>query len=80
MVYQLFHLKKIEDKFPIDKFTMFIAIGYSELNKKREKVFNEAKDKGYELLSYVIQAQNYGMILRWEKNALFLKIMLFNHQ
>ena len=32
---------------------MFIAIGYSELNKKREKIFNEAKNKGYELLSYV---------------------------
>ena len=45
--------EKIEDKFPIDKFTMFIAIGYSELNKKREKIFNEAKNKGYELLSYV---------------------------
>ena len=45
--------EKIEDKFPIDKFTMFIAIGYSELNKKREKIYNEAKNKGYELLSYV---------------------------
>ena len=45
--------EKIEDKFPIDKFTMFIAIGYSELNKKREKIFNKAKNKGYELLSYV---------------------------
>lgn len=45
--------EKIEDKFPTDKFTMFIAIGYSELNKKREKIFNEAKKKGYELLSYV---------------------------
>ena len=45
--------EKIEDKFPIDKFSMFIAIGYSELNKKREKVFIEAKNKGYELLSYV---------------------------
>lgn len=45
--------EKIEDKFPIDKFTMFIAVGYSELNKKRERIFNEAKNKGYELLSYV---------------------------
>jgi len=45
--------EKIEDKFPVDKFTMFIAVGYSELNKKREKIFIEAKNKGYELLSYV---------------------------
>ena len=45
--------EKIQGEFPIDKFTMFIAIGYSELNKKREKIFNEAKSKGYELLSYV---------------------------
>lgn len=43
----------IEEQYPADKFSMFIAIGYSELNKKRERVFNEAKAKGYELLSWV---------------------------
>jgi len=32
---------------------MFIAIGYHDLNRIRQKKYNEAKKKGYELISYV---------------------------
>ncbi len=32
---------------------MFIALAYSEMNKKRRKFFDEAKNKGYELYSYI---------------------------
>ena len=32
---------------------MFIALAYSEMNKKRAKFFEEAKNKGYELYSYI---------------------------
>lgn len=38
---------------PPDKFTLFVAVGYSENNKKRARIFAEAKEKGYKLLSYV---------------------------
>ena len=45
--------ENIEEKFPPSEFSMFIALAYSEMNKKRTKFFNEAKNKGYELYSFV---------------------------
>jgi sugar O-acyltransferase (sialic acid O-acetyltransferase NeuD family) len=45
--------ENIEEKFPPDEFSMFIALAYSEMNKKRTKFFNEAKNKGYELYSFI---------------------------
>ena len=43
----------VENIYPCAKFDMFIAIGYTNMNKKRAKVFDEAKTKGYKLISYV---------------------------
>ena len=43
----------IEETFPPSDFSMFIALAYSEMNKKRTKFFDEAKGKGYELYSFV---------------------------
>lgn len=45
--------ENIESVYPPGEFQMFIAIGYSDMNKKREKIFNQAKTKGYELVSYI---------------------------
>lgn len=45
--------EKIESMYPSDKFCMFIAIGYTNLNKKRANVYHKAKSKGYELLSFI---------------------------
>lgn len=45
--------ENIEKEFPSSKFGMFIAIPYSNLNKTRAKIFDEAKSKGYNLISYV---------------------------
>ncbi len=45
--------EKIETVYPPSEFQMFIAVGYSDMNKKRAKIFAEAKTKGYELVSYV---------------------------
>ena len=45
--------ENIEEKYPPEKFSMFIALAYSDMNKKRAKFFDEAKSKGYELYSYV---------------------------
>jgi len=43
----------IEKTYPPEKFTIFVAIGYSDMNEKRAKIFKEAKSKGYTLLSYI---------------------------
>jgi len=45
--------ENIEEKFSPDEFSMFIALAYSEMNKKRTKFFDEAKNKGYELYSFI---------------------------
>ena len=39
--------------FPPDEFGMFIAIGYSKLNRLRESKYHEARERGYALASYV---------------------------
>jgi len=43
----------IEKSYPPDKFDMFIAIGYSNVNKVRANKYYEAKNKGYKLISYI---------------------------
>jgi sugar O-acyltransferase (sialic acid O-acetyltransferase NeuD family) len=45
--------EEIEKKFPPDRFSMFIAIPYTDMNQVRAKIFTEAKEKGYQLISYV---------------------------
>ena len=45
--------ENIKETFPPTEFSMFIALAYSEMNKKRAKFFNEAKNKGYELYSFI---------------------------
>ena len=43
----------IEEKYSPGEYEMFIALGYTDMNKKRAKFFKEAKDKGYNLISYI---------------------------
>lgn len=43
----------IEETFPPDKFDMFVALSYKNLNKIRAEKYYEAKKKGYKLVSYV---------------------------
>ena len=45
--------ENVEKEYPPEEFSMFIALAYSEMNKKRRKFFDEAKNKGYELYSYI---------------------------
>ena len=43
----------IERRYPCQQYDMFIAVGYSDMNRKRARFFEEAKDKGYNLMSYI---------------------------
>lgn len=43
----------IDETFPPDKYFMVIAIGYKDLNKLRQSVYNSAKSKGYDLPSFI---------------------------
>lgn len=45
--------EEIMHLYPSNEYKMFIALSYSNLNKVREAKYNEAKQNGYELVSYI---------------------------
>ena len=69
----------IEDKYPPEEFSMFIALAYSEMNKKRTRFLNKQKTKVMNCIVMFIHQQKFGMNLRWEKTVSFLQKTLFNH-
>lgn len=51
----------VETVFPPDRHQMFVAVGYANLNRIRERLCGEARNKGYTLLSYVCsKASHWG--------------------
>lgn len=49
----LIPFEDIDTLFPPAKYAMHVALSYNKLNLTREQKYNEAKGKGYELVSYV---------------------------
>jgi sugar O-acyltransferase (sialic acid O-acetyltransferase NeuD family) len=45
--------ENLERDYPPDDFKMYVAVGYRKLNRVRAAIYNEAKSRGYELVSYV---------------------------
>ncbi len=45
--------ENIEKQFPPDRYKMFIAVSYSDLNRNRERKYHEAKQKGFELANFI---------------------------
>lgn len=45
--------ENIESVYPSSEFQMFVAVGYLKMNKVRAQICSEAKEKGYDLLTYV---------------------------
>jgi sugar O-acyltransferase (sialic acid O-acetyltransferase NeuD family) len=43
----------LADSHPPDRYSMFVAIGFSGVNSARRSVYEECKARGYELISYV---------------------------
>ena len=44
---------KIQDEFPTDHYKMIVAMGFVDMNDMREHKYNEAKQKGYDFISYL---------------------------
>lgn len=51
--------EEIEEKYSPNDYKMFIALSYNQMNKIREKKYHEAKQKGYELVSYISSKCSY---------------------
>ncbi len=49
----------VEELYPPDKYDMHIAVSYRDLNKLRQSIFFEAKNKGYNLPSYISSRCTY---------------------
>ncbi len=45
--------EELETLYPPDEVSMFVAIGFSRVNRARAEIFDECKARGYELISYV---------------------------
>jgi sugar O-acyltransferase (sialic acid O-acetyltransferase NeuD family) len=45
--------ENIEEKYPTNEFFFFAPLSPKNMNQVREKIYNEIKKKGYELISYV---------------------------
>lgn len=43
----------LEKNYPANQYDLFVAIGYNNMNKIREKLYNECKGKGYFLPNYI---------------------------
>ena len=55
---QIIPFEEIEKKYPPNEVSMLICIGFSKMNKKREKIFLEVKNKNYKLENF-IHPSNY---------------------
>jgi sugar O-acyltransferase (sialic acid O-acetyltransferase NeuD family) len=44
---------------PPDRFAMFVAIGFSRVNEARREVYEQCRELGYELISYVNSKATY---------------------
>jgi hypothetical protein len=42
----------LEETNPPERFAMYVAIGFSQVNKARAEVYEQCKRRGYELISY----------------------------
>ncbi|AKG91247.1 sugar O-acyltransferase, sialic acid O-acetyltransferase NeuD family [Geoglobus ahangari] len=45
--------EEVEKIYPPEEFKMFIAVGFGRVNRLRAEKYYQAKEKGYELISYV---------------------------
>jgi sugar O-acyltransferase (sialic acid O-acetyltransferase NeuD family) len=45
--------ERLEELYPPDRYAMFVAIGFSRINKARAEIYDACKAKGYELISYI---------------------------
>lgn len=45
--------EQITTLYPPEKYTMIICIAFSQMNQKRAKIFEEIKNKGYQLENYI---------------------------
>ncbi|MFY0592626.1 acetyltransferase [Roseivirga sp.] len=46
-------LEDLESRFPPEEYDAFVAVGYTQMNKVREKLYDQVKAMGYHLPNYI---------------------------
>lgn len=55
--------ERLEQTYPPEAYAMFVAIGYTRVNKARAEVYDICRSKGYELITYInSRATHWGEI------------------
>lgn len=65
--------ENIEKSYPPAVYQMFIAIGYKKLNKLRAEKYQDAKEKGYKLISFIHSRAIHYDDLRMGDNCFILE-------
>lgn len=63
----------INEHFPPTEYSMFIALSYSKMNNIREQKYFAAKEKGYELVSYISSKCSYVSQFKHGDNCFILE-------
>lgn len=63
---------RITDQFPPEAFSMIVALGYHDLNALRRRKYEEAKARGYRMISYVSPRASAGDWLEIGDNCIIL--------
>lgn len=66
----------IENNYSPKKYKLFVAIGYHDLNKLREKKIIEAEKKGYEIISIIAELNNLPKNVTYGKNCFIMPLSL----
>lgn len=64
---------EIAQNYPSDSYKMFIALSYAKMNKIREEKYTLAKEKGYELVSYISSKCSYMSQFKCGDNCFILE-------
>ncbi|HRE41341.1 MAG TPA: acetyltransferase [Ignavibacteria bacterium] len=62
----------IENSYPPDKYSVFVALGYHDLNRLRAKKIEECEKKGYEIISYIHPDSGIPSDLQYGKNCFIM--------
>lgn len=61
----IINFDSLVDLYPPNEFSMFVSVGYSQMNQLREKYYHEAKDKGYKLINYI-----HPSVILWDNQSI----------
>ena len=64
--------EKIEQAYPPESFSMFVAVGYKKANKARAQIYEECKARGYDLVSCLSSRFNQLEYVQTGENCLIM--------